>query len=159
MESSRTYPQVKERIDALVTELISLRALENELVQKELPNELRTEQELTFDDTKLTVSWLGGSVKLNKVPYCFVKTLWCCKSRRADIDIIERTVWRIDQKNRIFVPRSTICSCVSRTNTILDKAQCPYKIKANLSRSTREIKGYKLICVSFAKNASRKKRQ
>jgi hypothetical protein len=154
MEYSHNYSNIKERIDDLVTELVSLRALENELVQKELPNGSRAQQKLAFDETKLTISWLGGSVKLTKVPYRFIKTLWSSDRHRTGIDVIEQNVWQIEQKNRVFIPRSTICSCVSRTNATLQKAKCPYKIKPSLSRSTREIKGYKLICVSFAKNAS-----
>jgi len=78
---------------------------------------------LVFDANTRTIRWDGGSVKLGKNPFKILKVLYFAPNRRTKLLGLTERVWGISSKNH-----STVKSTVSRLNSKLKKAKCPFKI-------------------------------
>jgi DNA repair exonuclease SbcCD ATPase subunit len=100
---------------------IKLRALLHELNE----NGATTPVPLEFDTASRTIRWVGGSVKLGKKPYKFVKALYHAKKRRAVSHWLIQKVWGNELKHK-----STVKSTVTRLNKRLEETNCPYKVNS-----------------------------
>jgi DNA-binding response OmpR family regulator len=80
---------------------------------------------LVFNKNTRIVHWDGGSVKLGTKPFKILKVLYFVPKRRTKISSLSKRVWGISSKHH-----STVKSTVSRLNTKLKKAQCPYRISS-----------------------------
>ncbi|MDR3110229.1 MAG: hypothetical protein LBU65_11175 [Planctomycetaceae bacterium] len=139
-ENDLTLPEVRQKIDDTLQTLTTLRGIENVLVQKYLPSDEQVKSILQFDDTKQMVSWVGDAIRLNKMPYLLVKTLWQSPKHRANFNTLEKYVWKRAEDK--CVPIATIRSLVNRTNEVLRKNNCPYRIRP--VKKKREISGFSL---------------
>jgi len=113
---------------------------------------------LVFDANTRTIRWDGGIVKLGKNPFKILKVLYFAPNRRTRLLGLVERVWGIASKHH-----STVKSTVSRLNSKLKKAKCPFKVvgakchqpiiykkdpvtnKIKDSMNQPPIKGFKLV--------------
>ena len=127
--------EIGDQIDALRQE-------QNRIFQSLLPG---GEPELFFDDHRRRIYWNGGSIKLGKKAYLFVKTIWCGRERQAEFAELEETVWALCPKTKMFVARRTVSTLVQHTQKNLSEVNFPYKIEAVKNFSSRELEGFRLV--------------
>ena len=121
-----TIAEMYERRDQLAADLAALdQMIKTEamrLAGKEESREKRTgRKQLTFDSNGKTIRWNGGSVRLGKKPYTFVKALY--EKRRMRINGIAKAVW-----GESLTPSETIRVTVCNLRKKLAMANFPYEV-------------------------------
>jgi hypothetical protein len=144
--------EIRTKIDELRHQLDILHAEEQLIVQALIPRDAYCEDALEFIDIGRVIRWKCGDFRVGPKMYLLIKTIWESKKHRATIEKIERSVWRINLKNKFFVDRHTIFTLVCRAQKELQKNNFPYEIKAGKNFSTKEIKGFQLIYAPRIKN-------
>ena len=130
------------RLLEISRQIDTLRREQEQILQSLL---LEAQPKLFFDDDRRRIYWNGGSVKLGKKSYLFVKTLWQGKHYWAELSELEVNVWMQDPESEQFVARRTISTLVQHTQKNLTEAQFPYKIESVKNLSLRELKGFHLV--------------
>ena len=110
-----------------------------------------TESELRFDDHRRRVYWAGGSVKLGKKSYLFVKTLWFGENHQAELAELEENIWTQRSATEGFIARRTVSALVLHTQKNLTEAYFPYEIEAVKNFSSRELEGFRLVLLDIHK--------
>ena len=128
----------------------TLRSEQERLLQSLLPDE---EPELSFADHKRRISWAGGSVKLGKKSYQFVKTIWLGENHQVEFSELEESVWKKQLAEKMFVSLQTVSMLARHTQKNLIEANFPYEIESIKNDSSRELEGFRLVC-PFAKKES-----
>ena len=123
-------------------EIAALRQEQEKILQSLLPD---TMPELFFDDLRRRISWGGGSVKLGKKSYFFVKTVWLGENHQAEFADLEENVWIQNTEKRMFVDRSTVAMLVRHTRKNLTEANFPYEIESIKNFSSQELEGFRLV--------------
>ena len=134
----RRLLEVNSQMDVLRREL-------ERLVRLLLPDE---KPELSFDDLLRRIYWSGGSVKLGKKSYSFIKTLWYGDGHQAEIAELEENVWAQQMATKAFVARRTVSMLVRHTQKNLTETDFPYKIEPVKNFSSQELEGFRLILLS-----------
>ena len=130
------------RLLEISQEIATLRDEQEKILQSLLPN---TMPELLFDDLRRRIHWGGGSVKLGKKSYIFVKTVWSGEDHRAEFADLEENVWMQNTEKKMFVDRSTVTMLVRHTQKNLTEANFPYKIESIKNFSSQELEGFRLV--------------
>ena len=130
------------RLLEIGTQIDALRREQEQITKSLLPD---TESELHFNDLRRRVYWAGGSVKLGKKSYLFVKTLWFGKNHQAELGDLEESVWTQRSEMEGFVARGTISTLVLHTRKNLMEAHFPYKIEVVKNFFSRELEGFRLV--------------
>jgi DNA-binding response OmpR family regulator len=104
-----------------------------------------TMPELFFDDQRRRIYWGGGSVKLGKKSYLFIKTVWNGENHQAEFAELEENVWMRDAESDMFVDRSTVTMLVRHTQKNLIEANFPYEIESVKNFSSRELEGFRIV--------------
>ena len=131
----RRILEVNNQMDMLRREL-------EQIVRLLLPDE---KPELSFDDHRRRIYWSGGSLKLGKKSYLFIKTLWLGERHQAEITELEENVWTEQIETEAFVARRTISMLVRHTQKNLTEVNFPYKIETVKNCSNQELKGFRLV--------------
>ena len=135
----RRLLEVNCQMDVLRREL-------EQIIQRLLsPN---VKQELSFDDHRRRIYWSGGSVKLGKKSYLFIKTLWLGECHQAELAELEENVWAQHIETKAFVARHTVSMLVRHTQKNLTEANFPYKIETVKNFSSQELEGFRLTLPS-----------
>jgi len=137
------------RILEINRQIDNLRQEQERIVQSLLPD---VEPELFFDDLRRRIYWGGGSVKLGKKAYMFIKTIWFGENHRAEFAELEENVWTQHVETEMFVARRTVSMLVRHTQNNLTEANFPYKIEALKNFSNQELEGYRLVFPVGQKN-------
>ena len=137
MVDARVY-----RLLEIGNQIDALRREQDRIVQSLLPD---TEPELFFNDHLRRIYWDGGSVKLGKKSYLFVKTVWFGKEHQAEFAELEENVWMQRAESKTFVARRTVSTLVQHTQNNLTEVNFPYKIEALKNFSSRELEGFRLV--------------
>ena len=143
---SRDYPvtvdgylrrllEVNNQMDVLRSEL-------ERIVRLLLPD---VKPELSFDDQLRRIYWGGGSVKLGKKSYLFIKTLWFGENHQAEIVELEENVWAQQIETKAFVARRTVSMLARHTQKNLTEVNFPYKIEPVKNFSSQELEGFRLV--------------
>ena len=156
----REYPMM---IDGYLRQLLevnsqmdALRHEQERIIRLLLPD---VKPELSFDDHRRRIYWSGGSVKLGKKSFLFIKTLWQGERHRAEIAELEENVWTQHTETGAFVARRTISMLVRYTEKNLTEANFPYKIEPLKNRFRRELEGFRLILRHNQKKALPSKKE
>ena len=115
------------RLLEISRQMETLRSEQERLLQSFLPD---AEPELFFDDHKGRIRWPGGSVKLGKKSYRFVKTTWLGENHQVEFSELEESVWKKRLKEEIFVPLQTVAMLVRHTQKNLIEAN--FRIRSRL---------------------------
>lgn len=137
----RRLLEVNNQMDAIRCEL-------ERIVRLLLPD---VKPELSFDDNRRRIYWNGGSIKLGKKSYLFVKTLWLGERHRAELAELEENVWTQQVETEAFVARRTISMLVQHTQKNLIEADFPYKIETVKKNSSQELEGFQLVLLNNQK--------
>jgi hypothetical protein len=122
----------------------SLRTEQERLLQSLLPD---GKPELFFADHKRRISWSGGSVKLGKKSYLFVKTVWLGENHQVEFSELEETVWKKQLAEKMFISLQTVSMLVRHTQKNLTEVGFPYEIESLKNDSSRELEGFRLVCL------------
>lgn len=152
--TSRVF-EIENEIDVHLQAIFNLQTEKRQLLKITKP--ISTEINLVFDDSERTVQWNEGCIKMGRKTFCLVKLLWKKNKHRATIAQIEKQVWNVGKKKKFFVKTHTIFSLIRRAQKLLENRHFPYKILTIKTRSTHEIKGYKLICAKVIKKRNKQK--
>lgn len=115
------------------------------MIQSLLPDAGPELPELSFDDHRRRIYWPGGSVKLGKKSYRFVKTIWLGEDHRAEFVELEEAVWLREPKTKTFVTRRTVSTLAQYAEKNLTEANFPYRIEVVKNFFSREIEGFSLV--------------
>jgi DNA-binding response OmpR family regulator len=137
--------EIENEIDFHLRAILSLRT-ENRTIIRLLQPDKTNEVPLTFEADNRTIRWYEKSIRFSKKQYLLIKTLWTGDQHEASLDDIEEQIWHAGTKERPFIERHTIFTLIRRAQIQLKKCAFPYKIISLKNGSTRENKGYKLIC-------------
>jgi DNA-binding response OmpR family regulator len=137
------------RLLEISQKIVELQREQTQILQSLLPN---TMPELVFDDQRRRIYWGGGSVKLGKKSYLFVKTVWNGEGHHAEFAELEENVWMLQAETEMFVDRSTVAMLVRHTQKNLTDADFPYKIEGVKIFSSRELEGFRLVFLGNKKN-------
>jgi hypothetical protein len=130
------------RLLEISQEIADLQREQEQILQSLLPKAM---PELVFDDQRRRIYWGGGSVKLGKKSYLFVKTVWNGEEHQADFTELEENVWLEYAENEVFVDRSTVAMLVRHTQKNLIEANFPYEIEGVKNFSNRELEGFRMV--------------
>jgi len=130
------------RLLEISQEIATLRDEQEKILKSLLPE---TMPELCFDDLRRRIYWGGGSVKLGKKSYIFVKTVWLGEDHRAEFADLEENVWMQNSEKKMFVDRSTVAMLVRHTRKNLKEANFPYEIESIKNFSSQELEGFRLV--------------
>ena len=130
------------RLSEISRQIDVLRQEQERIFQLLLPD---TEPDLFFDDDKRRIYWSGGSVKLGKKSYAFVKTLWHGKDRCADLAELEENVWMKYPETETFIDRCTVTMLARHTQKNLNEVHFCYEIESVKNPSNQELTGFRLI--------------
>jgi len=136
------------RLLEIIRQISSLCQELQQCLQSLLPE---TEQELLFNDDRRRIYWDGGSVKLGKKSYLFIKTIWQGENHQAEFAELEENVWMQDSKPETFVARRTVSTLVQHTQKNLEEANFPYKIEPIKNFPCRELVGFRLLLANDQK--------
>ena len=124
-------------------EMAALRCEQEQILKSLLTN---SEPELSFDDQRRRIYWEGGSVKLGKKSYLFVKTVWRGENHQAEFAELEENVWlRHAETEEMFVDRCTVSMLARHTQKNLNEAHFPYLIEPIKNFSGRELEGFRFV--------------
>jgi len=125
-------------------QVVSLCKEQERLLQSFLPD---GEQGLSFVDHKRRISWAGGSIKLCKKSYLFVKTIWLGKNHQVEFSELEESVWnkQLEEKGKIFISLQTVSMLVQHTQKNLAESNFPYEIEPLKNNSNQELEGFRLV--------------
>jgi len=136
------FLEINQQIDALRQE-------QEQIIQSLLPAAKPLLQaakpELFFDDYRRRIYWDGGSAKLGKKSYLFVKTIWLGTEHKAEFTELEENVWTQHLETEMFVDRCTVFMLVRHTQKNLMEANFPYEIEPVKNGSSRELEGFRLV--------------
>jgi len=142
----RDYPIAVDgylrRLIEVHSQLDTLRRELERIVRQITPD---VKPELSFNDLRRRIYWNGGSVKLGKKSYSFVKTLWLGKRHQAELAELEENVWTQQIETEAFIARCTISMLVRHTQKNLIEAGFPYKIEPVKNFSSLELEGFQLV--------------
>jgi hypothetical protein len=130
------------RLREISHQVESLRNEVERLLQSFLPDK---KPELSFVDHKRRISWTGGSVKLGKKSYLFVKTIWLGENHQVEFSELEESVWKKQLDEKMFISPQTVCMLVRHTQNNLAEANFPYEIESIKNSSSRELEGFRLV--------------
>ena len=130
------------RLLEISQEMAVLRQEQEQILKSLLPD---TMPELLFDDQRRRIYWGGGSVKLGKKSYLFVKTVWQGEDHKAEFAELEENVWTQYTDRKMFVDRSTVAMLVRHTQKNLTEANFPYEIESIKNFSSQELEGFRLV--------------
>ena len=136
------------RLLEISQEMATLRNEQEKILQSLLPE---TMPELFFDDSRRRIYWGGGSVKLGKKSYIFVKTVWFGEDHQAEFADLEENVWIQNTEKKMFVDRSTVAMLVRHTRKNLTEANFPYEIENIKNFSSQELEGFRLVSLGGKK--------
>ena len=120
----------------------TLRSEQERLLQSLLPD---AEPELSFADHKRRISWSGGSVKLGKKSYLFVKTIWLGDNHKIEFSVLEESVWGEQLAKKMFISLPTVSMLARHTQKNLTEANFPYVVETIKNDSSRELEGFRLV--------------
>lgn len=158
----KNCPESHDRDDEIVTDdrlrrlleisrqIEALRNEQERLLQSLLPD---AEPELTFADHRRRIGWSGGSVKLGKKSFLFVKTIWLGENHQVEFSELEESVWKKQLKEKMFISLHTVTMLVRHTQKNLIEANFPYEIEPLKKNSSRELEGFRLICRAIRKKS------
>ena len=127
--------EISRQVEALQSE-------QERLLQSLLPD---GEPELSFADHKRRISWAGGSVKLGKKSYLFVKTIWLGKNHQVEFSEVEESVWKKQLAEKMFISLQTVSMLARHTQKNLIEVNFPYEIESIKNDSSRELEGFRLV--------------
>ena len=136
------------RLLEISQEMADLQREQSQILQSLIPG---TVPELFFDDQRRRIYWGGGSVKLGKKSYLFVKTVWLGEGHQAEFAELEENVWMRHAETEMFVDRSTVAMLVRHTQKNLTEANFPYEIEGIKNFSSRELEGFRLVFREYKK--------
>lgn len=136
------------RVLEISRQIDALRREQEQIIRSLLPE---SEPELFFDDMRRRIYWGGGSVKLGKKAYFFIKTVWLGENHRADFAELEENVWTQHVETEMFVARRTVSMLVQYTQKNLTEANFPYRIETLKNFSNQELEGFRLVLMNSQK--------
>jgi DNA-binding response OmpR family regulator len=137
--------EIENEIGLHLQAILNLRTEKRKIIQLSQPDKANEVLLYFVDDTR-TIRWYEKSIRFSKKQYQLIKTLWQSDNHEATLDNIEEQVWDVGTEKQPFIERHTIFTFVQRAQNQLKKCDFPYKIVPVKNFSTRENKGYKLIC-------------
>ena len=132
------------RLFKINQQIITLCKEQERLLQVFLPD---GKQVLSFVDHKRQISWAGGTVKLGKKSYQFVKTLWLGENNQVEFSELEKSVWekQLEEKEKKPISPLTVSKLVQDTQENLVEANFPYEIETLKNESSQELEGFRLV--------------
>jgi len=132
------------RLLEISQQIVTLCKEQERLLQVFLPD---GKQVLSFVDHKRQISWAGGTVKLGKKSYQFVKTLWLGENNQVEFSELEKSVWekQLEEKEKKPISPLTVSKLVQDTQENLVEANFPYEIETLKNESSQELEGFRLV--------------
>ncbi|MDR2642639.1 MAG: hypothetical protein LBC74_07585 [Planctomycetaceae bacterium] len=138
--------EIESEIDSHVQAILNLRTEKRTILQLSQPDK-SNEILLFFETDCRTIRWFENSIRFSKKQYLLIKTLWTSEQHEASLDHLEEQIWHhAGTEKQPFIERHAIFTLIRRAQNQLEKCAFPYKIIPVKNFSTRENKGYKLIC-------------
>ncbi|MDR1491238.1 MAG: hypothetical protein LBT05_00715 [Planctomycetaceae bacterium] len=142
-KKQRTYPEIRQKINRYVRRLVTLLAEKDKIIRQTLPKSKNAEIPLQFNDSKRTISWLGGSMRLALKSYLLVKTLWNGENHKMDLTEIEEIVWEKELQKKNAIEKHTNAWHLILSPT--DKKIKPLAIPTSCYRSIPKEKASKKV--------------
>ena len=133
-----------QRLLEIRQQMVTLCQEQERLLQSFLPD---GKQVLSFVDHKRRISWVGGSVKLGKKSYQFVKKLWLGENHQVELSELGESVWNkpLEEKEKKPISPPTVSKLVQETQDNLVEANFPYEIETLKNNSSQELEGFRLV--------------
>jgi len=132
------------RLLEISQQVVTLCKEQERLLQSFLPD---GKQVLSFVDHKRRISWVGGSVKLGKKSYQFVKQLWLGENHQVELSELEESVGnkQLEEKGKMPIIPQTFSKLVQDTQENLVEANFPYEIEILKNNASQELEGFRLV--------------
>ena len=143
-DSGITVDHRVQRLLEIRQQMVTLCQEQERLLQSFLPD---GKQVLSFVDPKRRISWVGGSVKLGKKSYQFVKKLWLGENHQVELSEFEASGGNKPLAEKEIMPLipQAVAKLIQDTQDNLVEAHFPYEIEILKNNSSQELEGFRLV--------------